>query len=92
MEIYPSSVVKSIAGRDKGNYFVVIEKIDDAYVSICDGDMRRVENPKKKKLKHLRPVGTHIRFISEKLQAGEQLTNSLIKKSLADEISRINGV
>ena len=41
-----------MAGRDKGNMFVVVS-VEDNYVYIVDGSLRKVENPKKKKLKHI---------------------------------------
>ncbi len=52
MDIQIGSVVFSKAGHDKGSILLVVgmEK-DIAYVS--DGKLRKIENPKKKKLKHL---------------------------------------
>ena len=47
------SVVVSAAGRDAGKPFLVVN-CDDAYAYLCDGKIRPVENPKKKKMKHLR--------------------------------------
>lgn len=52
-KIVPGAVVKSKAGRDKFRHFVVIEVIDEEYVTIADGDLRKVDAPKKKKIKHL---------------------------------------
>jgi large subunit ribosomal protein L14e len=49
-------IVESTAGRDKNNKFVVLCIIDDQYVYISDGDKRKVENPKKKKRKHIKKL------------------------------------
>lgn len=46
-------VVISKAGRDKGNYYIVVEQIDYNYVLLADGRLRTVNKPKKKKIKHL---------------------------------------
>ena len=46
-------VVLSKAGRDKGHYFVVMEVLDECHVAIANGCQRKVDNPKKKKIKHL---------------------------------------
>ena len=47
----------SSAGRDKGIICAVVGITDDeGYVLIADGKVRKVENPKKKKLKHLKPI------------------------------------
>lgn len=57
MEIVKGSIVRAKAGRDKGNYFVVLS-IDDTYAYIADGKTRKVEKPKKKKLIHLEPTAS----------------------------------
>ena len=49
----PGRVVESIQGRDKGKFFLVMEASGDI-VTIADGQRRKLENPKKKKTKHLR--------------------------------------
>lgn len=50
MEI--GSVVKALAGRDSGRYFVVVET-HDRFVFIADGVTRKLESPKKKNIRHL---------------------------------------
>ena len=55
MEIGKSDIVRSIAGRDQGKLFYVIET-DGAYVLVANGKERRLERPKRKKLKHVRKV------------------------------------
>ena len=49
----PGRVVESIQGRDKGHCFLVMEAAD-GIVRIADGLHHKLENPKKKKTKHLR--------------------------------------
>ncbi|MGI6522772.1 MAG: RNA-binding protein [Christensenellales bacterium] len=61
------SVVFSRAGRDAGRFFIVIEIVDDNYVMIADGDIRRLSKPKKKKIKHLKATGDINQKIKEKL-------------------------
>jgi ribosomal protein L14E/L6E/L27E len=52
MEMTLGSIVRSRAGRDKGNYLVVTA-IEDNAVLICDGKERPLERPKRKNLKHI---------------------------------------
>lgn len=74
MEIVQFSVVKSIAGHDKNNFFVVL-KIDGDYALICDGAIRKLSKPKKKKIKHL--------SITKTILNSEVLNNDCqIRKSL----------
>lgn len=68
----------SLAGRDKGIVCTVVGKSDDeGYVLIADGRIRKVENPKKKKLKHLKPIDCD--RISE-----EKLTNRFIREAISE--------
>lgn len=55
----------SIAGRDKGRLFVITALADDNHVMVADGDIRRVDKPKKKKLKHLAMTGETAEVIAE---------------------------
>ena len=50
----PGRVVESTQGRDKGNCFLILEQVSEDIVMIADGTHHRLENPKKKKTKHLR--------------------------------------
>ncbi len=44
-------LVKSLAGHDKNQFFIVIS-VKDGFLYLADGDLRRVEKPKKKNLRH----------------------------------------
>ena len=55
-EIKLGSVVFSTAGRDSGRFYVVVEIVDDKFVKIADGDLRRIATPKIKKIKHVKTV------------------------------------
>jgi large subunit ribosomal protein L14e len=81
-DISIGQIVTSTAGRDKGDKFVVLCIIDDQYVYISDGDIRKLEKPKKKKLKHLKKLNYVAEDIKGKLEAKEKLSNSEIRKLL----------
>ncbi len=51
-DIVKGSVAVSKAGRDKGRFFLVVS-VENDYALIADGDLRKLDNPKRKKLKHL---------------------------------------
>lgn len=75
-------IVFSVAGRDSGKFYIVVEIIDDNYVSIADGDLRRVDKPKTKKIKHLRTEGVIIAKIKEKLELEKKIFDAEIKSAL----------
>lgn len=59
MEIIAGMVVRSVAGHDKGGFFVVL-RTEEGYAYIADGKRRLVENPKRKKFRHLRPTKSEL--------------------------------
>ncbi len=81
-DISLGQIVVSAAGRDKGCKFVVLCIIDEKYVYISDGDIRKVEKPKLKKVKHLKKLNHVAENIKEKLESCEKLSNSEIRKLL----------
>ncbi|WP_035292499.1 KOW domain-containing RNA-binding protein [Clostridium sp. KNHs214] len=75
-------VVISKAGRDADRKFIIVDVINHQYVNICDGDLRKIENPKKKKIKHLNLTNTFAGEITQLLANGDKVSNSKIKKFL----------
>lgn len=53
MKVQTGSVVRAIAGRDKDSFFVVTDS-ENGYCLIADGKSRRLANPKRKNIRHLR--------------------------------------
>lgn len=83
MEIIEGSIVRSIAGRDKGDLFIVISREGD-YAYLANGELRKVDRPKKKKLKHLQGSNAVSEFIQNKLQTTGKVTNSEVRKALSE--------
>ena len=88
MGLTPGDIVYSIAGRDSGGYFVVVDA-DDSFAMICDGKSRKTDKPKRKKIKHLKTDCGRSEFIAEKLSNGETVTNRELKREL-NRIQSIN--
>lgn len=77
--LIPGAVVMATAGREKGEIFLIHTVVDD-YAYIINGHTRTIENPKKKKKKHL-----HLLCKSELTGLDtclEQLTDAHVKKFL----------
>ena len=47
-------VVLSKAGRDKNHLYIITNQINSEYVLVADGNIKTINNPKKKNLKHLK--------------------------------------
>ena len=80
MEGVIGRLVKSRAGRDKGRFFVVMSVLDDNYVFIADGDLRKIEKQKKKKLKHLNFTNTILNEFLLKKDNNEPNLNAELRK------------
>ena len=76
-------IVKAIAGREKGEIFIVYS-VNDKYAMLINGKSRPIENPKKKNIKHL-----FLLCKSEYTSIDVQdLTNGLVIKYLKDYKSK----
>lgn len=77
------SVVISKAGRDADRFFVVIAHSDDKkHVLVADGALRKVDNPKRKKLKHISIKDVVIPVIKETLEAGGKVYDYELRSHL----------
>ena len=82
MDISKSDIIESLAGRDKGKYFYVID-VEENFVLIADGKGRKLENPKRKKLKHVRRVTRTETRVAAKILNGDKVLNSELRRDLA---------
>lgn len=82
MNIAESNIVKATAGRDTGKFFFVLAVQGD-FLLLADGKHRRVENPKRKRQKHVALVGESHSLVAEKIRSGEKITNSELRKAIA---------
>ena len=81
-EIKVGSVVFSKAGRDAGSFYVVTEIVDENYVKIADGDLRRIDTPKLKKIKHLKTEGIVLEKLADKFEEGKKVFDAEVKSAL----------
>ena len=77
----PGRVAESIQGRDRGHCFLIMEVEQEGIVRIADGARHKLENPKRKKTKHLRakPVLLDLKTLRPE---GGKLQNSDLRKAL----------
>lgn len=53
-KIKVGNIVVSLRGHDEGRRYLVIQEIDKDFVLVCDGEYRKIDNPKQKRKKHLK--------------------------------------
>ncbi|UOO38702.1 KOW domain-containing RNA-binding protein [Oscillospiraceae bacterium CM] len=86
MGIELSDIVTSVNGRDKGKRFFVVD-VADNFVYLCDGKSRRLEKPKRKKLKHVRFETKSGCRAAEKIRSRQKVTNSDLRRALAEHLA-----
>lgn len=75
-------VVRSKSGRDQNHVFLVIGKVDEQYVLIADGDLRRIEKPKKKKIKHLAKFNVISHEVKNRIESQVKMNNAFLRREL----------
>ena len=63
--ILEGSKVISKAGRDEGRYFIVLSLEGEDFAYVADGELRKAEKPKRKRVKHL--------YVTEELESSLQI-------------------
>ena len=84
METYSMGMTAvSLAGHDKGKTYVILSA-DENYVYLVDGSIRTLQNPKKKKIKHVQVNHTVSSWIQNLLDANKKVYDSDIIRALRD--------
>lgn len=81
-EVSVGQVVKSRAGRDKGRVFLIYDIIDNHNFVVVDGDVRKLNNPKQKKLKHLIVYNEVLSELKDKIDGKVKINDAYIRKLL----------
>ncbi len=76
-------IVFSKSGRDKGMAFIVVD-YDESYVYVADGKLRKLEKPKRKNRVHIQITKNINEDIKCRIENGQHLMNSDIRKALAE--------
>ena len=82
MELSKADMIVSLAGRDKGQLFFVVDT-DEQFVYLADGKGRRLESPKRKKRRHVRKLPQSDSRVAEKIRNGDKVLNSELRRELA---------
>ena len=82
MTLTRGNVVRSAAGHDKGDLFLILREEGD-FVWLVDGRCRKIETPKKKRRKHVVSAGVWTHPVIGRLIDGEPVLDSEIRRALA---------
>ena len=82
MRFEKAQIVRSLSGHDSGELFCVMDT-DGEFLLLADGKHRKVESPKRKRVKHVMSVGDCRHPTIEKLRAGQPVGNQELRRALA---------
>ena len=82
-------VVRSVAGHDRGDLFLVLREEGD-FLWLVDGKGRKLETPKKKRRKHVVSAGVWTHPVIGRVADGEPVLDSEIRRALAAFRSRFS--
>jgi ribosomal protein L14E/L6E/L27E len=75
-------IVLSKAGRDCGKVYIISQIVDKDFVMLVDGNFKKLINPKKKRVKHLKHSGIKINTIAEKLLSGKKVFDTEVYSAI----------
>lgn len=89
LPIEVGSVVISKAGRDRGRIFLVIEEVDEDFVRIANGELRKLDRLKKKRRKHLKPTGAVVQALRDRISEGKTVEDHELRAWLREEEEKL---
>ena len=81
-DIQISDVVISVRGRDQGEIFYVVGR-EEEFLLLANGKNRTLEEPKRKKQKHVEKVLRSETRVAAKLRSGDKVLNGELRRDLA---------
>lgn len=85
----PGRLVCSTAGRDAGKFYLVYQVVGPTMVQVVNGEERKVQAPKKKNIKHLRPYPQLAGEILEKKSSGRRVTDLEVRNALSRLLTEV---
>ena len=81
MTLHQGDVVRSAAGHDRGQLFLITREEGD-FVWLADGKSRKLEAPKKKRRKHVVSAGFWTHPAAGRMKNGVPVLDSEIRRAL----------
>ena len=83
------SIVISKAGRDQGRLFLVVAEVDDDFVMVANGALRKMDRQKKKRRRHLKPTGRVIQALRERIGEGKPVEDHELRSWPGKKVSEV---
>ncbi|ANS75978.1 hypothetical protein AWM70_16495 [Paenibacillus yonginensis] len=75
-------LVRVLKGKDAGTLSVIVERVDDKFVRIADGDKRKFDQAKRKNLQHLELMSWISEEVVNSLNETGRVTNGKLRHAV----------
>ena len=82
-------LVESLTGRDKGQLYVVIGHGTQPFILVADGRNRKAANPKKKNVRHVKPVRSIAENVAYNLTVAGKVTDEKLRQAISNHVKRM---
>ena len=82
MDFRVGQIVRSRAGRDKGEWFCIVQ-VEEGFLYLADGKRRRLAAPKRKRSSHAELLGECDPSVQDRLRRNETVGNRELRRALA---------
>ncbi|HOP73571.1 MAG TPA: KOW domain-containing RNA-binding protein [Bacillota bacterium] len=82
-------LVRSIAGRDQGTYYLIWKTIGEKFIEVVDGVKHPVSKPKKKNIKHVRVTMVVATEIEEAVLSGKEVKDGQIATAIQKRLNEL---
>ena len=88
-KVKSGDLILSLAGRDKGNCFLVIS-VEDDFADIVDGKIHKIQKPKRKNVKHIKTILTaKYKNFADKIKIGLAVGNKTLYQLIKAEKEKL---
>ncbi|MDW7674587.1 MAG: KOW domain-containing RNA-binding protein [Bacillota bacterium] len=77
-------LVTSKAGRDKDKEYLVVKILDESFVYLVDGNLRKLKSPKRKNIKHVQATNIIAKELQQKLLNGDRIDDEGIRQLIVE--------
>ncbi len=79
-------LVVSKAGRDKDSIYLVFAKISEDFVLLVDGNHKKLDNPKLKKIKHVKSLNIRAEKLADKIKHDIKIFDEEVFSAIKNKI------
>ncbi len=90
IQLNRGQIVRSKMGRDRGEYYVVIE-LEEGFVKLANGKTKKLKNLKRKNIHHLERTNCINTELETKLKQNIKINDDMIGHAIQDYLKNIGG-